>query len=228
MKRAAVLAFFVLPLAADSRNQVFSDFSTPLPLPARSTLVLGIVGGWERWDAPQRVIRRVALRIRERKLPGVWVETVENHKIQLAQELLVKAFPDPAQAGIVLYGQSLGGSATVRLARWLGERGYPVKLMIAIDSVGYGDRLVPPNVAAAMNLYQRDSWPIIGENSMRPEDPLRTRMLDNRRFRYRGKTIDLENEPWIRRAFLKGHLKMEYDPEVWELVERTILETLQP
>ena len=77
---------------ADSRNQVFSDFTTPLPLRPGEILVLGIVGGWERWDAPQRAVRRTALELRDMRLPGVCVETVENHKLELARELVTKAF----------------------------------------------------------------------------------------------------------------------------------------
>ena len=49
-----------LNLQADSRNQVFADFTTPLPLKPQQTLVLGIVGGWERWDNPERITTRIA------------------------------------------------------------------------------------------------------------------------------------------------------------------------
>ena len=57
---------------ADSKNQVFSDFTMPLPMKRGDTLVLGIVGGWERWDAPQRCIRRTADELQKLQLSGVW------------------------------------------------------------------------------------------------------------------------------------------------------------
>ncbi len=78
-------------LLADSKHQSFSDFTTPLPMRAGDILVLGIVGGWERWDA-HRAVRRTALELRSLRLPGVWVETVENHRLELAQELIERAF----------------------------------------------------------------------------------------------------------------------------------------
>lgn len=226
--RAPVLALLPALIAfADSKNQVFSDFTTPLPAPPGSTLVVGVVGGWERWDAEQRIIRRIALRLRDRKLPGVWVETVENHKLHLAEQLVCRAFPDPAAARLVIFGQSLGGSASIRLARRLGGLGYSVTRLVVIDSVGGGDRWIPPNVASALNLFQRDSWwPVRGEKRIRAEDPARTRILENREFRYNGRRIDMPGEPWIRRTFMRGHLKMEYDPEVWSLVEQRLLEAL--
>ena len=49
---------------ADSRNQTFDDFATPLPVKPGDTLVIGIVGGWERWDNPARYIRRTAIAIK--------------------------------------------------------------------------------------------------------------------------------------------------------------------
>lgn len=213
---------------ADSKNQVFSDFTTPLPLPKGSTLVVGIVGGWERWDAPQRIVRRVALKIRDQEIPGVHVETVENHKIELAEELIHKAFPTPGDANIVLYGNSLGGSATVRFAQRLQELGYRVGMMVVIDSVGKGDEIVPANVAKAINIFQRDSWPVVGQSEITAADPSKTTILGNLKFSYKGKSVDLETEPWVRRTFTKGHLMLEYDPEVWALVERHILSAVPP
>ncbi len=43
-----LLLLFLLAVGAwaDSKYQMFSDFTTPLPLHAGGTLVLGIVGGW--------------------------------------------------------------------------------------------------------------------------------------------------------------------------------------
>lgn len=211
---------------ADSKKQEFPDFTTALPLAKGQTLVLGVVGGWERWDAPQRIVRRVALKIRDRKIPGVHVETVESHKIELAEELIRKAFPDPSMASIVLYGNSLGGSATVRFAARLHQLGYPVRMAMLIDSVGPEDETIPPNVTEAINIFQRDSWPVVGEPEIRAADPAKTRILGNHRFAYKGKSIDVETEPWVRKTFTRGHLMLEYDPEVWRLVETNILSAL--
>src|SRR5947209_14341741 len=100
-----LLVVFAACSLASSVSQEFSDFTTPLPLKTGDTLILGIVGGWERWDAPQRGVRKTALELRAMKLPGVYVETVENHKLQLASELVRQAFPGDAarSARIILY-----------------------------------------------------------------------------------------------------------------------------
>jgi len=172
-------AFLVtLSAFAASRSQVFSDFTTPLPLPRREILVLGIVGGWEPWDAPQRAVRRTALELRSMRLPGTWVETIENHKLELARELVRKAFDfdksgrlDPAERGaaqIIVYGQSLGGSATLRFCRWLNEQGIRVRLAVVIDAFGRDPYTVPPNVAVAANLYRRDFGPVRGAPKIPP------------------------------------------------------------
>src|SRR5689334_10259803 len=99
-----VLCFTLLlttTLQGDSRNEVFSDFITPLPLDPQQTLVLGIAGGWEHWDNPQRITVRIAQMIRDLHLPRVFVEIVENHKIYLADELIRRAFRDPSNASLI-------------------------------------------------------------------------------------------------------------------------------
>jgi hypothetical protein len=218
---------------ADSKNQVFSDFTTPLPLPRGGILVLGIVGGWERWDAPQRAIRRTALELRSMHLPRVWVETVENHKLDLAQELVTRAFdfdksgqldpPERAAAQIVVYGQSLGGSAALRFCRWLNEQGIRVRLAVVIDAYGHDPYTVPPNVAVAANLYQHDFGPVKGAPQIAAEDPGQTRILGNWRYTYEGREIDMPGEPAVRKWFMGSHLKMEYDPEPWRRVTDLLL-----
>jgi len=222
---------------ADSKYQTFSDFTIPLPVRTGDTLVLGIVGGWERWDAPQRGVRRTALELRRLGLPGVWVETVENHRMELAQELIERAFDvdrsgklDPAEiaaARIVIYGQSLGGRASLRLCRWLHDKGIRVLLVVLIDSYGRDSYTVPPNVMAAANLFQRDFGPVRGARAILAEDASKTRIYGNWVYRYRGREIPMPGEPWTRKWFLGGHLKMEYDPEPWARVCDLVVQTVQ-
>lgn len=227
--------------AASSKYQEFSDFTTPLPLKKGDVLVLGIVGGWERWDR-ERIVRSIALDVRGKHYEGVYAETVENHRMELARELLLKAFDangdgaleaeEKAGARIVLYGQSLGGSAAVRYARELGEEGIPVMLLVSIDSYGHGASLVSPNVSAALNIYQRDHLFIKGEGDFAAEDPARTRILGNHRLYYRGIGVedlgvqDYADEPWIRRVFIGSHLKIEYDRRVRNMVREAVLNAI--
>jgi hypothetical protein len=224
-------------LLGSSKNQEFSDFTTPLPLQKGETLVVGIVGGWERWDAEQRIVRRICLHLRELHLPGTYFETVENHKLELAEELIEKAFDhnkdgkldDEERHGakIIVYGQSLGGSATVRLCRWLKKQEMPVRLSVQIDSVGLKDGKIPSNVREAANLYQHDISPIRGQGKIQAEDKKATKILGSWRYSYPPwKYVDTSEEPFIRKMFMNSHLKMEYDPVVWLHVEGLILKTL--
>jgi hypothetical protein len=232
--RALSLALLLGAIAqGDSKNQVFSDFTTSLPLEPHQTLVLGVVGGWDRWDNQDRITPRLAQMIRDAHLSDVFVETVENHKLDLADELLRRAFPDPAKANLVVYGQSLGGAAAVRLCESLKERGMTVRLLVVIDAVGKNSYTISSNVRAAANLYQRDShWPIRGAEQIRAEDSSVTQVLCNTRFRYEyrfwnGKKIEKpEHESSLRWQWMGGHLRMEYDPEVWARVRDLIVTTL--
>ena len=232
--RVLLWAFVLISSAfADSKNQVFSDFTVPLPLKPGETLVLGIVGGWERWDAPQRAIRHTALELRSLKLPGVWVETIENHKLYLAQQLVLQAFDfdhsgdldkvERAAARLVVYGQSFGGRATLQLCRWLNELGILVRLAIVVDAYGRDPYTVPPNVALAANFYQRDFGAIKGAPKIVAEDPERSQILGNWRYTYGGHAVAMPGEPWIRRWFMGSHLKMEYDPEPWQRVKALLV-----
>lgn len=229
MHRAILLTgiFVVLPpcLLASSVNQEFSDFTTPLPLKPGDTLILGIVGGWERWDAPQRGVRRTALELRALKLPGVYVETVENHKLELAAELVERAFPQdaPRTARVILYGQSLGGMAAVRFARELNAKGIPLLAVILVDAIGR-NQPIPPNVRVAANFFQRDSCPVCGARRIRAEDSGCTKIIGNFEWKYLRKYVDIHTEPWVRRFFVRAHEKMEFDPEMWTAVKKIILD----
>ena len=126
-------------------------------------------------------------------------------------------------ARLILYGQSFGGAAVVKLARQLDKLGVPVLLTVQIDSVGRGDGRIPPNVARAASLFQRNGVLISGEAPIVAEDPLKTTILGNFEFDYRKKRIDISAVPWHKKVFREAHTKMEHDPEVWEKVEDLIL-----
>ncbi len=224
---------FAVPAPAQWHRQSFSDLTTPLPLKPGDTLVIGIVGGWEPWDKPYRLVRRICLRLRAEALPGTYIETIENHRVELARELIRKAFDfdgdgelsqsERAQARIVIYGHSLGGAATVDLCRWLKKQEMSVLLSVQIDSVGLRDAKVPSNVRAAANLYQHDIGPMRGQTRIKAEDKKRTEILGNWRYRYPlWKYVNTEEETALLRVLMIPHLKMQFDPEVWDRVEGLI------
>lgn len=233
---AAALSFSAA--RGDSRRQEFSDFTTPLPVERGDRLVIGIVGGWERWDNPTRAVRRTAIAIKRKRLPGVHVETVENHSLELAEELVRKAFdfdrdgklePDEAaQASVVIYGQSLGGRAALRLSRTLHEWGVTVPLLITVDSFGRDSYEVPPNVRRAANYYQREHLYIKGAPELRAADPAKTQILFNRKVTFKKRDeVEADEHSWLQRFFLDEHARIEYMPELWEEIERMIVEALR-
>lgn len=234
--RACVLCLVLTAGGATARGQRYQNFTTPAPLAEGHTLIVGFMGGRESWDNDRRGVRKLALKLRAMNLPGVHVETVENKKRRLAVELIRNAFDrdrdgrldgrERASARLVVYGQSFGGAAVVKLARQLKELGVPVLLTVQVDSVGRGDKVIPSNVARAANLFQRDGLLIKGEREIRAEDPARTAIVGNFRFDYDGKKVDLSEVSWLKRLFQAAHTKMDHDPEVWALVERLILEVV--
>ena len=232
---AAFLSAILLgaPPRSFARGQTYDTFGTRTPLAPGETLILGFQGGRERWDNDRTGVGRLALALRAKNLQGVHVETVENTKRPLAVELVRRAFDrnqdgtlDDAErqsARVILYGHSFGGAAVVKLARELETMEVPVLLMVQIDSVGRGDGVVPPNVARAANLFQRNGVLIRGEPAIRAADPQRTEILGNFEFDYSKKKIDLSQASWWKRLGREAHTKMEYDPEVWGKVEKLIL-----
>jgi hypothetical protein len=226
----------ILACGGAARAQRYGDFTTPTPLGEGDTLVVGFMGGRESWDNRKRGVRKLALRLRAMKLPGVHVETVENKKRRLALELVRNAFDrdrdgrlddrERASVRLVVYGQSFGGAAVVKFARQLKGLGVPVLLTVQVDSVGRGDKVISANVRRAANLFQRDGLVIKGEREIRAEGPAKTAIVGNFKFDYDGKKIDLSEVSRLKRLFQAAHTKMDHDPEVWALVEKIILEAI--
>ena len=219
------------------RGQRYHHFTTPTPLGANRILILGFLGGRDPWNHPDRSVRKLALKLRELDLPGVHVETVENKKRALALKLISDGFDrnqngsldqqERASVRLILYGQSFGGAAVVKLARQLERMDMPVLLTVQIDSVGLGDRVIPANVARAANLFQSNGSVIRGEPQIRAAKPACTAILGNFQFDYRTKQIDLGHVSWWKKSFRIAHTKMEHDPAVWAKVEEIILSALR-
>jgi len=215
-----------------ARGQRYNHFTTPTPVEENKVLILGFLGGREPWDNPHRNVRKLALKLRAQYPDKVWVETVENRKRHLARELIRRAFDrnrdgqldaqERAGVRLILYGQSFGGAAVVKLARELERTGVPVLLTVQVDSVGRGDGIIPANVARAANLFQRNGLFIRGEPKIRAQDPSSTTIIGNFDFDYRNKKIDMSEVSWMKKLIRVAHVKMEFDPAVWALVEELI------
>ena len=177
---------FVLCLALSTgstivQGQRYQDLITRTPVKENDVLIIGFMGGREAWDNDKRGVRKLALKLRAINLPSVHVETVENKKRSLAIKLIRNAFDrdrsgrldehERISARVILYGQSFGGAAVVKLARQLKNLDMPVVMTIQVDSVGRSDKTIPSNVARAANLFQRNGLIIKGEREIRSEDP---------------------------------------------------------
>ena len=236
-QRIGSLLFIFLIFSQSScvffHGQRYYHFTTRTPLQNKAILIIGFLGGREPWDNDKRPVRKLALKLRSLNLPEVYVETVENKKRDLALQLIENAFDrnrdgqfdeqERASARLILYGQSFGGAAVVKLAQQLKQLGIPILLTVQVDSVGRGDQLIPANVKRAANLYQRNGLIIKGEKEIRAEAPDQTLILANTQFDYHNKNIDISEVSWTKKIFRVAHTKMEYDPEVWTKVEELIL-----
>lgn len=225
----------LLLVAIAGRSQGLRDLVPPPDPSSPRPIVLGFLGAWERWDDTHRGVRKLALDLRQSN-PSLYVETLSNHRRGTALKLIRRALDrngdgsidasEAAAARIVLYGQSLGGRAVVKLARHLEKLQIPVLLTVQVDSVGLTDSVIPGNVRSAANVYQRGLFTIWGEGSIRAADPGRTRILENALYLPFDPTAP-EPETWARRRLGGGHARMEADPAVWAHVGQLIRNALQ-
>jgi hypothetical protein len=218
-------------------EQQHFHLSTQTPLSEDQTLVIGFLGGRQRWDDESRGVRQLAVKLEKMNLPEVEIETFQNRKWDLALDFIHKALDrnqddnldsqERASARLILYGQSLGGSTVVKLSRDLEELDIPVLLTVQVDSVGFRDHLIPPNVLKAANLFQTNDWIFRGEEEIFALDPEATDILANIEFDYSEKEVDMSAQPWQRRLFSTPHSMMDADPKVWAFVEKLILDEIR-
>jgi len=201
------------------------------PAPEGARIAIGFLGALERWDDPNRSVRKLAVGLREK---GWQAESFSHRNLGVAKKAVMAALDrngdgrvderEAAGARVVIYGQSMGGGATVKMARFLEKRGVPVLLTVQVDSFGAKDVVIPGNVRAAANFYQAHWFTIRGEREIRAADPARTRILGNFEYEYPLWKIYAWPESWPRRVLGGAHARMEADPVLWARVEALILE----
>ena len=230
------MRFFLLAIVTSVAMcaQSFRDFTTSLPLRKEEVLVIGFLGGLEKWNDANRSVRQTALRLRE--IPGVRAETLANRNVRLARKLVKRALDanrngkldasERAAARIVIYGQSLGGAAAIQLARDLKKMRVRVLLTVQVDSVGPADGVIPSNVRSAVNYYQRELLTLHGRAEIKAADPRATRIIGNFRQRYPLFAPGPVSESPIRRWLGGGHARMEADPRLWAEIEKLIREAI--
>jgi hypothetical protein len=229
------VAMLLSPLVAGAQR--YEDFSTKRPVPRGSYVIIGVLGGVEHWSSPRRPVNVMAADLRSKNLPNVFVETVEHLHSDLAMRLIVDALDqnrdgkldadERTSAHIILYGHSMGAATIIKLARKLQKLGIPVQLTVQVDSIGAGDRDIPANVVHAANFFQRNSLLLSGVSDIRAKDPNATTILGNFKYDYRHKKVDLSRVSPVERVAGGSHTKMEFDHDVWDSVEKIILDEIK-
>jgi hypothetical protein len=222
-----------------------SGYGSPLEdaEPAKAApqiIVIGFVGGFVRHDDMVHSGVQLAAHLRQDYPSGVYVNTFENHQGEQARREVLRLLDtnhdgalsadEKRDARVMIYGHSWGASETVALANQLDRDGIPVLLTIQVDSVkksGEDDSVIPANVAQAVNFYQADGL-LHGRAAIRAADPQRTQILGNFRQDYAAKPIRCNAYPWWDRLFMKSHIEIECDPQVWKQVESLIRSKLPP
>lgn len=201
-------------------------------------IVIGFMGGNV---APDDIIRNELImsdRLRASYPQGVYFEVFENRRLEAAHEKILQLLgvvpgqrsssaAKPAEQ-IILYGHSWGASAVVTLADELRKDGVPVTLTVQVDSIqkkGQQDDLIPANVARAVNFYQPDGF-LHGRNEIRAADPAATQILGNFRITYKDIPAECSAYPWYERKFIKTHIAIECDPQLWNRIEGLIRDSL--
>lgn len=228
-KAPAVLVLLLGAAAASAQS--LKDLQPPTPLARNEAIAIGLLGGFERWNDPNRGVRKLALRLRE--TPGISAETFANRRRRTATRYLLRRLDtnqngvldeeEKANARVILYGQSLGGAQVVAMARDLNRRGIPVLLTVQVDSFGLRDGQIPPNVHAAANFYQKEILTFRGQGRIEAADPSKTKILANVQFHYPPFLPSYSKpESWARRKLGGAHAKLEADPVLWAQVETMI------
>ena len=204
-------------------------------------IVIGFVGGYVKHDDLKHSAVELAARLRSEYPSDVHVEVFENHRRNSAQQEILRLLDtdhdgtlspqEKHKARVIIYGHSWGASETVTLARRLEKQQIPVLLTIQVDSIskiGENDGAIPPNVARAANFYQPHGL-IHGRSEIRATDPTRTEIIGNYRFDYKANPVRCGGRyRWFDRVFMKTHLEVECDPNVWSQVESLIRSQLGP
>jgi pimeloyl-ACP methyl ester carboxylesterase len=199
------------------------------------------MGGFVSRNADHHAEVKLLQSLREEYSSNVFFSMYENRRQREAYAMILEHLdvnhdgqlsPDEkSHAHIVLFGHSWGASAVVALARRLNREGIPVALTVQVDSVAKpfrNDSLIPSNVGQAVNFYQTHGL-IHGRTKIFAADADRTKILGNFRLDYKDKDepAPFRAYPWMARRFMKGHIEIESDPQVWSQVE-TLLRSQLP
>jgi hypothetical protein len=212
---------------------LFSSHASAAPN-GSPVIVIGFVGGFVHHDDSVHQEVQLAARLRNNHPSGTEVRMFENHSGRQAYQEIMRLLDsdhdgnlstdEKRDARIIVYGHSWGASETVTLARSLQKESVPVLLTIQVDSVwkpGADDKLIPSNVAQAINFYQLDGL-LHGQRQIVAADPIHTEILGNFQLDYKTNHVNCDGYPWFARTFMRPHIEIESDPRVWNQIESLI------
>jgi len=234
---AAVLLLFSIRLFAATAHSVDTALQPIITAAGNSStpmIVIGFVGGFVRHDDIRHSEVQLAQKLRAAHPGHLRVATFENWHRKAAHRAILRwldtdedgnlSDAEKREARIVLFGHSWGGAAVISLARELQRESIPVLLTVQVDSIakpGQDDRVVPANVARAINFYQNRGL-LHGRTRIAAADPARTQILGDFSFDYKQLPAECSQYPWLTRHLFPGHTSIECDPQVWSQIENLI------
>jgi len=211
-----------------------------LPPASISYILIGFAGGFVRHDNPHHGPVRLAQRIVQDLPQQDSIQIFENRHRKNAYKTILRLLDrnhdgvlsnqEKSQAHIILFGHSWGASAVVLLSRELDRAGIPVLLTIQVDSVEkpwQNDKVIPDNVAAAVNFYQPHGL-LHGRARITAADDSKTQILGNYRFDYQKAPVQCRGASWLQRVFTPSHMQSECDPRLWSQVEGLVRQRIEP
>jgi hypothetical protein len=197
-------------------------------------IVVGFVGGFVHHDDLRHSEVQLARKLQASHPERLRVAMFQNWHRKAAHQTILQ-WLDTGQVGhltdeekrgahIILFGHSWGGAAVISLARELQQESIPVLLTIQVDSVakpGHDDRVVPANVAYAVNFYQTRGL-LHGRPEITAADPVQTRILGDFFQDYNKPPAECSQYPWLTRHLFPGHTAIECDPQLWSQIEDLI------
>jgi len=228
-----------LATAAPLFAAVDADVSTHSPSPA-SYILVGFAGGFVRHDDLNHGPVQLAHRIQNDLPKGATIQVFENRHRRTAYQTILRLLDsnhdgvlsaqEKAEARIILFGHSWGASAVVMLSRELDRIGIPVLLTVQVDSIAkpwQDDKVIPDNVAAAVNFYQPHGL-VHGRAKITAADDAKTQILGNYRFDYQKTPVPCTGASWFQHTFTPSHMQSQCDPRLWTQVESLVRQRMEP
>ncbi len=231
----AALAVCTLPAPLLAADGAVAAHSTASP----AYILIGFAGGFVRHDNPHHGPVQLAQHMRP-ALPNAKIQVFENRHRRAAYNTILRELDrdhdgvlsdkEKSQARIILFGHSWGASTVVMLSRELNRIGIPVLLTVQVDSVAkpwQDDKVIPENVAAAVNFYQPHGL-IHGRPQITAANDTKTQILGNYRFDYQKQPVRCEGTTWLERTLTPSHMQSQCDPRLWTQVEDLVRQRMQP